>query len=381
MQAAHGGRGVPRRQRPESAAYRGALTNGGKSPILRGMEPPLAEGKLPTELLERLLAHTSRSPRLVVGAAPGEDAAVAPGAPTIVMTTDPITFTDERIGTYAVAVNANDIVAMGGVPVYLTTTILLAPGATAGDAERVFSDIEDACSRAGLLWVGGHTEVTPAVKRTVVCGHAVGFLSGAPLSTGGARSGDLLCMSKWVGLEGTTTVARSRPDECRRILGERRYAAVLEWLDRPGISIVEEGKALEGLALTSGHDPTEGGVAMGIQEICRRSGTGVRVFREALPIREETALLCSHFGMNPLGLLSSGVFLFTAPRACAEEACRKLEAGGLPAAIIGEMHDAGDGMWISGSGALEPLPFSEQDEIVKLSSLAPGPSYPRSSPR
>ena len=126
------------------------------------MKPPLAEGKLPTDVLARLLRHTSRSPLLTVGAAPGEDAAVAPGAPTIVITADPITFTDERLGAYVVAVNANDIVAMGERPVYLTTTILLAPGATEETLERIFSDIADACGKAGILWVGGHTEVTPS---------------------------------------------------------------------------------------------------------------------------------------------------------------------------------------------------------------------------
>jgi len=77
------------------------------------MDSPLAEGKLAPGLLERLLRYTSRSPLLAVGAFPGEDAAVAAGAETIVLTADPITFTDERIGAYVVAVNANDIVAMG----------------------------------------------------------------------------------------------------------------------------------------------------------------------------------------------------------------------------------------------------------------------------
>jgi hydrogenase expression/formation protein HypE len=346
------------------------------------MKPPLAEGKLPTELLERLLRHTSRSPRLLVGAAPGEDAAVAPGAPTIVMTTDPITFTDERIGAYAVAVNANDIVAMGGVPAYLTTTILLAPGATEEELERIFADIEESCARAGILWVGGHTEVTPVVRRTVVCGQAVGFLTGRLLSTGGARPGDRLCMSKWVGLEGTTTIARERPEECRRVLGEERYAAVLGWLDRPGISIVEEGRALEGLALSSGHDPTEGGVAMGIQEICRRSATGAVVFGEALPVKEETKLLCGHFGMNPLGLLSSGVFLFTAEPSVAQQACRRLEECGMSAATIGEILGKDQGLWLSVEGRREPLSFSEQDEIVKLRDPERGQaSSPRLSPR
>jgi hydrogenase expression/formation protein HypE len=330
------------------------------------MKPPLAEGKLPTDVLARLLRHTSRSPLLTVGAAPGEDAAVAPGAPTIVITADPITFTDERIGAYVVAVNANDIVAMGGRPAYLTTTILLAPGATEEDLERIFSDIADACGRAGILWVGGHTEVTPLVSRTVVCGQAVGFLSREPLQTGGARPGDRLCMSKWVGLEGTTTIARQKPAACRDILGAERFSAVLGWLDDPGISIVEEGKALEGLALSSGHDPTEGGVAMGIQEICRRSGTGAVVVGESLPIREETRLLCRHFGMDPLGLLSSGVFLFTAAPAASDRACAVLGEHGIPAAIIGTITGPGTGVWLEENGRRQPLAFSEQDEIVKL---------------
>jgi hydrogenase expression/formation protein HypE len=330
------------------------------------MKPPLAEGKLPTELLERLLRHTSRSPRLAVGALAGEDAAVAPGARTIVITADPVTFTEERIGAYVVAVNANDIVAMGGEPLYLTTTILLAPGATEDTLERIFSDIADACGRAGILWVGGHTEVTPIVSRTIVCGQAVGFLSREPLQTGGAKPGDCLCMSKWVGLEGTTTIARQKPAECRKVLGEERFASVLGWLDDPGISIVEEGKALGGLALTSGHDPTEGGVAMGIQEICRRSGVGAIIARESLPIREETRLLCALFGMDPLGLLSSGVFLFTATRPVAERACAVLDDKGIPAAVIGTITGPGTGMWLEQEGMRQPLAFSEQDEIVKL---------------
>jgi hydrogenase expression/formation protein HypE len=134
---------------------------------------PLAIGKLPPDLLKKLLRHTSRSPLIAIGAGPGEDAAVASGAQTIVLTADPVTFAGARLGAYVVAVNANDIVAMGGTPVYLTTTLLLAPGADAEEVESIFADIAEACARNGLLWVGGHTEVTPAVTRTVVCGQAV----------------------------------------------------------------------------------------------------------------------------------------------------------------------------------------------------------------
>jgi hydrogenase expression/formation protein HypE len=332
---------------------------------------PLAMGKLPTDLLKKLLRHTSRSPLIAVGAGPGEDAAVASGAQTIVLTADPVTFAGARLGAYVVAVNANDIVAMGGTPVYLTTTLLLAPGADAEEVESIFADIAEACARNGLLWVGGHTEVTPAVTRTVVCGQAVGFLSGVPLSTAGARPGDELCMTKWAGLEGSTVIARERPDAVREILGPQRHAEVLGWLDEPGISIVREGQLLQGLALTSAHDPTEGGVAMGIQEICSASGVGARIREDALPVREETRLICRRFGMDPLGLLSSGVLLFTAAPSVAEEACRKVSAAGIPAAVIGRMTEPGSGVWLEGAKGRKALSYSEQDEMVKLPAWEP----------
>ncbi len=345
------------------------------------MKPPLAEGKLAPELLERLLRYTSRSASLAVGASPGEDAAVAAGAPTIVLTADPITFTDERIGAYTVAVNANDIVAMGGRPVYLTTTILLPPGTREEEVERIFADIAAACRKADLLWVGGHTEVTSVVTRTVVAGQAVGFLSGPPLSTGGARPGDALCMTKWVGLEGTTTIARERPREAEKCLGTEAFQAVRGWLDDPGISIVEEGRVLAGLSLSSGHDPTEGGVAMGIHEMCARSGTGAIVRADALPIRDETRRLCGLYGMNPMGILSSGVFLFTARPAVADEACALLAARGIPAAVIGEIREPGEGILIQEGAGRRPLAFSVQDEIVKLRNPSSRASSARASPR
>jgi hydrogenase maturation factor len=150
------------------------------------------------------------------------------------------------------------------------------------------------------------------------------------------------------------------------VLGGERYRAVLDWLERPGISIIAEGKALEGLALTSGHDPTEGGIAMGVHEIARRSGCGALLSADRIPVREETRLLCERFGLDPLGLLGSGVFLFTAARAVAEEACRRMETVGIPAALVGEMLGRGEAVWIERGGRREPLAYSVQDEIVKL---------------
>jgi len=327
----------------------------------------MKEGKLPPEVLERLLTRTSRSSLLRVGARTGEDAAVAAGWETLVVTADPVTFTEENIGVYTVAVNANDVVATGGRPMYLTTTVLLPPGIAESRLEGLFEEIGDAARVAGLLWIGGHTEVTSAVTRIVVSGQCIGFLFGKPLLSSGARPGDTVCVTKWIALEGTTTVARLRPQDSRRILGERRHAEVIEWLTRPGISIVPEGRILEGQGLSSGHDPTEGGLAMGLAELAQRSGVGIRIRREELPVREETRLLCARFGLDPLGLLSSGVFLFTAPPEAARKACRLVREAGIPATAIGEVREGPAAVEIDdGKGGWDALPADARDQIVKL---------------
>ncbi|MEK7338917.1 MAG: hypothetical protein AABZ75_06030, partial [candidate division NC10 bacterium] len=67
----------------------------------------LPAGKLPADLLARLLAGIpARDPRVLVGPAVGEDAAVlAMGDTCLVLTLDPITFATDEIGYYAVTVN------------------------------------------------------------------------------------------------------------------------------------------------------------------------------------------------------------------------------------------------------------------------------------
>jgi hydrogenase maturation factor len=174
-------------------------------------------------------------------------------------------------------------------------------------------------------------------------------------------------MSKWTALEATTLIVREKPELCKKLLGQEGYREVLDWLSEPGISIIKEGKILSGMRLSAAHDPTEGGIATGIHEIAERSGVGVRLFRDKIPIRRETEVLCEHFGLDPLGALSSGVFLFTATAAEAQKACRALNRRGVPASVIGETTAQSGSVELIDGGQSTPLPLFSQDEIIKLS--------------
>jgi len=328
---------------------------------------PLPEGKLPPGLLSELLQNTAQSAaEIIVAAEAGEDAAVVRGSEKIVLTADPITFTEEAIGTYTVAVNGNDIVAMGGTPRYLTTTILLPIGTELSKVQAIFEDIAAASEKAGILWVGGHTEVTSAVSRIVISAQAVGFIDGLPTTTASARPGEVIVMTKWAGLEGTTLIARERPAEVLSLLGSESYREGLAWLEDPGISVIREGALLKNLDLGAAHDPTEGGIATGIHEIADRSRVGIRIQGERIPIRPETEKICRHFGLDPLGLLSSGTLLFTCSAETAESAAALLQEHSIVMAVIGDITRETGHILITAQDRERPLPLFERDEVIKL---------------
>ena len=94
---------------------------------------PLPAGKLPPRLLEQLLKSCAApaSSGVVIGPRYGEDAAVIEASGKyLVAKTDPITFTADRIGWYAVNVNANDLATMGARPRWFLATILFPGGRT-----------------------------------------------------------------------------------------------------------------------------------------------------------------------------------------------------------------------------------------------------------
>ena len=87
----------------------------------------LRTGKLPPELLRKMLKHSgAMDKRVVLGPSIGEDAAVVRlGKQLLVLKTDPVTYASDMIGWYAVNVNANDVVTRGARPAWFQAVILL----------------------------------------------------------------------------------------------------------------------------------------------------------------------------------------------------------------------------------------------------------------
>lgn len=322
-------------------------------------------GKLSNEVLKSLIFNNIKGSRkeVLVRPALGEDcAAVDFGQELCVISSDPITGTDNEIGTIAVHVSCNDIAASGAEPVGLMVTMLVPPNAAETSLEEVIKQLSVTAASLNVDIIGGHTEVTDAVNRFVISITAVGKTIGKNVvKTSGAEPGDDLILTKYAALEGTSILAHEHHSELSGALGGSIVAKAKKLIDQ--ISVVREGMIAARIGAHAMHDVTEGGVLGAIWEMCEASGCGAEVFREQIPILDETKQICRHFGIDPLKLISSGSMLIAAKDGAS--LVYKLQNEGIKATIIGKTTAGKERLLHDGKGTviISP-PFS--DELYKI---------------
>ena len=330
-------------------------------------------GKLPADHLARLLAQvSSRSPRVVVGPQVGEDAAVLDmGDRFLVAKSDPITFATDQIGWYAVHVNANDVACTGATPLWFLATLLLPQGrADAVMVDAIFGQVVGACEEIGVVLVGGHTEITYDLNRPVLVGMMLGEVAPEQLvTTGGARPGDAVLLTKRIAVEGTAIIAQEKREEltlCQDISIEFLDRCV-DFIHHPGISVVPAARiAVETAPIHAMHDPTEGGLATGLWELATAANVGLEIDAEAVQVYPETQRLCDIYGLDPWGIIGSGSLLLTTADSDAVRVCDALLHAGIETAVIGRVTSEQAGLTLRVGDAQRPLPAFDRDEIARL---------------
>lgn len=328
--------------------------------------PPLASGKIPAALLVELLsALPAAPPELLLGPGLGEDAcAIETGGGTIVVATDPVTLTAGEAGFLAVVVNANDVAVTGARPRWFLATVLVPPGTLVVDVRDVFADVGRGLALVGAHLVGGHTEVTAAVRQPVVVGQMLGTVEqDRVVATGGARAGDVLVQIGTVPVEGAAVLAREAGARLDAV-GTAALDAARQALRRPGISVVEPALTAARLGVTAMHDPTEGGLAAGLHELAHASGVRLRIEREAVLWFGPGVSVCGVLGADVWATLASGALLATFPAPAADEALGRLVGEGHEAAVIGRV-EAGSGVCDEHGQALA---WPDRDEVARLAS-------------
>jgi hydrogenase maturation factor len=324
---------------------------------------PLRAGKIPADLLARLLAGLPPAPpELLLGPRVGEDACAIeiPGG-VLIAAADPITLSSEDLGRSAVIVNANDVAVTGGRPRWFLAVTLVPPGTDESVVAGLFTAVQAACTEIGALFVGGHTEVTPVVTRPVVVGQMLGLAeTGGLMATGAVVPGNVVVQVGPAPIEGAALLAR----EANGRLGGLEASALADAqaaLERPGISVVEPALLAGRLGAIALHDPTEGGLATGLHELAHASGVRLRVDAAAVLWFEAGLAVCRELGADPWATLASGTLLAAFPE---ERVAAALAAFGEAGYSVASIATAEPGSGVD--DGTRPIPWPDRDEVDRV---------------
>lgn len=325
-------------------------------------------GKLPPEILEKYLLRMTGSPSndLVVPPSIGVDfGVIRTGGEYLIVSSDPVTGVKERIGWYAVNVSANDVATSGNRPRFLQSVILLPEDANTGMVSTISREMNRTAAGLGITIVGGHTELTPGLRRPIVITTAFS-LARRYVTAADAREGDSIMLTKGAAVEGTAICASSAAMRGGTVDPRviRRAKAFYRRL-----SIVGEAESAFATGRVDAmHDCTEGGVLGAVYEMSVASRLGFELQECRVPLARETEYVCSRLGLDPLKLISSGTLLLAVQRGAEEEVSRAIEASGSKATVVGRLRRGGR-VLVHRDGSREKVSGPPTDELWDL--LAP----------
>lgn len=323
----------------------------------------LPEGKLPIKVLEPLLSSLStESDDLVVPPSIGVDVGVTKTKGRYLVTSsDPITGTVKRIGWYAVNVSANDVATSGIMPDSLSVVSLFPSGYGANQIKSTIDEIHATASALGIIVTGGHTEITPGLKRPIVV--VTCFGSGNKFVTASmARENDSILMTKSAGIEGTSIL--SRLDVAQRSLSRsmiKRGENLIEQL-----SIVREARsAFSTRKVHAMHDTTEGGILGCLIEMSLSSKVGFELETYLVPIDLSTKGICNLLSLNPLKLIGSGSLIISCSSEEESKVINAVNSKGIQCTKIGRFLSKRKGRILNhGDGTVSRITdVSIQDEL------------------
>lgn len=288
-------------------------------------------GRLTRDLIEKLFLKYLDSSELK----PLEDAAyISFENPHIAITTDsyvvrPLFFPGGDIGKLAVCGAVNDLAVSGAIPKYLSLSFIIEEGFFIKHLEDVLKSIKITAEAAGVKIVTGDTKVVERGKcdGLYINTSAVGEIARS-LLLDNISDGDAVIVTGTLGDHGTA-VAITR-DEFDIDASVESDCAPLHGLLTPLFNVA---------GLKWMRDPTRGGVATVLVEVAEKTGFGIGIYEDNIPVRDDVKFISDMLGYDPLYLANEGKAVVITSHEVADEVLNKLRLHplGKEAAVIGRI--------------------------------------------
>lgn len=282
-------------------------------------------GQLTSDLIDELIVPTFKNKQLTEL----KDGAILPNPQNeLVFSTDsfvvdPWRFPGGDIGKLAVCGTINDLCMAGGIPTYLSCSLIIEEGFPIEDLKTILYSMQQTAQTAGVSIVTGDTKVIERQKGNQIYINTSGIGILQRKTSYQYQENDVVVLSGSMGCHGAS-IFMAREDI--HLQGE-----LLSDCD------CLKDKAMKAMAYDSLRilrDPTRGGVATTCMELIEKSDFGMELYESLLPVDSNVQTLCDLLGFDPLYLACEGRMLCIMNENDAKQLCDQLKDG---AKIIGRI--------------------------------------------
>lgn len=323
-------------------------------------------GKVSENVLKRSILKkiSNRRSEILTGAGVGEDCAVLAlnEGEVFVVSSNSVCGKPDEIGRIAVLKATNNLAAQGAEAVGIMVDMLLPKEAEESDIQTIMDDLDAACSEFNMQIIGGNTSVSEAINTPLLSVAGIGKTQKEKaISTAGAKAGNDIVITKWVGLEGTQKLAKTYEKDLKEKFPSRMIYEAQNF-DKL-LSVVPEAAPAIKSGVTAMHDVSEGGIFSALWELAEASNVGLEIDIKAIPIKQETIEICNYFDLNPYGITSAGSMLIATEDG--NKLVAELKKENIPATVVGKATASNDRVLINGENR-RFLERPKTDEIRKI---------------
>ncbi len=253
---------------------------------------------------------------------------------------DPPIFPGGNIGSLAICGTANDLSVMGAKPSYFSLSLVIQDGFSLKDFEEILSEIARWIEEIDARIITGDTKVVDSNVGIIVNTAGIGVRCSELeknleivreyrnypfrwVRDCGVRDGDVIILSGNIAEHGAAIMSKRLNFDV-----EIKSDVFPVWLFLK--------KALLKGGIVAMKDPTRGGVAAALNEFSAKSGVGIIIEEERIPIRDEVLSFCELLGLDPLTMANEGKVILAVIPEMAEDVLGELRRNGQKnAEIIG----------------------------------------------
>ncbi len=248
-------------------------------------------------------------------------------------TIDPIFFPGGDIGKLSITGTVNDVAVMGAKPLAIANAMVISEGFTSEEFERLIKSMDEACNESCVALVTGDTKVMEHDKldKIIITTTGIGIArKGQITSDAGLKVGDKIILSGSVGDHGIALMSY------REGFG---FETDLKSDVAPVVEMTE--KALEIGGVNAMKDPTRGGIANALNELASKSGVGMMIHEDKIPVKEQVYAASEMLGIDPFEVANEGKVIMGVEADKADEILEAIRNTkyGREAQIIGEVRE------------------------------------------